>query len=382
MAIGHLNAVRVAHTVDTGAKPIRRILNALWLLEAKFGPPLLRCMQPERAHDLTLWALEKRLVPSAPAFDAKGLNLNLFGLNFESPIGLAAGFDKDAQAPMALLGQGFAFVEVGTVTPKPQPGNPKPRVFRLEDDAGIINRMGFNSDGLEAVRERLTRIARLRTRSGVIGLNLGANKLSDDHASDYVDSLRSVSGLADYYVVNVSSPNTPGLRGLQDKDRFDSLLSRLAEARPQSGALLVKIAPDLLQGEIEHIVQAALRHRIDGLIVSNTTVSRPADLHSQCKDEVGGLSGKPLRILALETLRRTYRYSRGALPLIGVGGISSASDAYERIRAGASLIQLYSALVYEGPALVTKIKRDLAELLERDGFRSVSDAVGVDVTLD
>jgi dihydroorotate dehydrogenase len=341
----------------------------------RLAGPLLRRLDSETAHRLAIRALATGLWPAPPRDDPPILQQRLWGLDFPSPIGLAAGFDKHAEAPDALLRHGFGFVEIGTVTPKPQAGNPRPRLFRLAEDRGAINRMGFNSEGLEAATARLAR----RPKRGIVGLNLGANKDSPDHAADYVAGLRSVAGLAQYYVINISSPNTPGLRGLQGKDRFGDLLARLAAARPAGTPLLVKIAPDLSEAELADIVEVALARAIDGLIIGNTTVSRPPTLHSRHRSEAGGLSGAPLKALALDVLRRAWRVSQGKLPLIGVGGIESGADAYQRIRAGASLVQLYTALVFEGPSLVNRIKRELAMLLERDGVRSIGEIVGADL---
>jgi dihydroorotate dehydrogenase len=336
--------------------------------------PILHLLDPETAHRLAIRILASGWVRPVPGIDPPILAQRLWGIDFPSPVGLAAGFDKHAEVPDRLLGQGFGFVEIGTVTPQPQAGNPQPRLFRLDADRGAINRMGFNSAGLEAVKARLAARAPL----GIVGLNLGANKESPDHAADYVAGLRTVGGLAQYYVVNVSSPNTPGLRGLQAKDRLDDLLQRLAEARPDKGPLLVKIAPDLSGAELADIVEVTLARRIDGLIIGNTTLSRPNDLRSPQRGEAGGLSGAPLKQLAHDVLARAYRLTGGKLPLIGVGGIESGADAYARIRAGASLVQLYTALVFDGPALVTRIKQELAALLRRDGFSSVAAAVGAD----
>lgn len=333
--------------------------------------PLLRGLDPENAHRLAIRALP--FAPRLASTDPSILAQRLWGLDFPSPVGLAAGFDKHAEAPDALLDQGFGFVEIGTVTPLPQAGNPRPRLFRLDADRAAINRMGFNSEGLDAVKARLA----VRVPRGIVGLNVGANKESPDHAADYVTGLRKLGGLGQYYVCNVSSPNTPGLRCLQAKDRLDDLLARLADARPPRGPLLVKIAPDLTEAELADIVEVAIARGIDGLIIGNTTIGRPP-LKSPQAGEAGGLSGRPLKALALEVLAKAYRLTGGKLPLIGVGGIESGADAYARIRAGANLIQLYTALVFDGPALVAQIKRDLAALLRRDGFSSVAAAVGTD----
>ncbi len=321
--------------------------------------PALRRLPREAAHELSLRALEIGLgrlwsIP-APAPDPPILAQRLWGFEFANPIGLAAGFDKDARAPDAMLRLGFGFVEVGTVTPRPQPGNPKPRLFRLDEDRAVINRMGFNSSGLGIVADRLSR----RTRSGVIGVNLGKNRDSADAAADYEEAIRRTAGLADYLVVNISSPNTPGLRALQARAALDALLRRLIDARDKTGPwvpLLLKIAPDLTSDERRDIAAVALDTGIDGLIVANTTVERPATLISRHAAEAGGLSGRPLFEASTAALADLYRLTQGRLPLIGVGGVANAADAYAKIRAGANLVQLYTALVFEGPALVGRIK--------------------------
>jgi dihydroorotate dehydrogenase len=307
--------------------------------------------------------------------DPPVLAQRLWGLDFANPVGLAAGYDKDARVPDAMLRLGFGFVEVGTVTPRPQPGNPKPRLFRLEQDQAIINRMGFNSGGLDAACERLSR----RIRSGIVGVNLGKNRDTDDATDDYGDGILRAARLADYLVVNVSSPNTPGLRELQRRAMLGSLLDRLLSVRETTGRrvpLLLKIAPDLASEECRDIAQVVLEAGIDGLIVSNTTVERPPDLFSRHAHEAGGLSGRPLFAPSTALLAEMYRLTQGRLPLIGVGGIANAEDAYAKIRAGASLVQLYTALVFAGPALVNKIKSGLAGLLRSDGFGSIAEAVG------
>jgi len=334
----------------------------------------------EAAHELSLRALALGAsgflgasVAAEP--DPPTLRQHLWGLDFANPVGLAAGYDKDARVPDAILGLGFGFVEVGTVTPCPQPGNPKPRLFTLEKDQAVVNRMGFNSGGLDAVCDRLSR----RARSGIVGLNLGKNRDSEDAAADYTEGIRRAARLADYLVVNVSSPNTPGLRELQRRAALASLLERLIEVREETGCrvpLLVKIAPDLTFEECRDIAHVALETGIDGLIVSNTTIARPPGLASRHALEAGGLSGRPLFAASTALLAEMYRLTRGRLPLIGVGGIASAEDAYTKIRAGASLIQLYTALVFAGPALVGQINSGLVNLLERDGFGSIAKAVG------
>ena len=339
--------------------------------------PLLRALPPEAAHRLTLAALAAGLAGRPPEPDPPILAQRLWSRDFPNPIGIAAGFDKDARVPDALLRLGFGFAEIGTVTPRPQPGNPKPRVFRLEADAALINRLGFNSGGLDPVIARLA----ARPRQGVVGVNLGKNRDSADPIADYAEGVRRTAALADYLVVNVSSPNTPGLRDLQARDTLETLLRTLLSARAESGAsppLLVKIAPDLSPEERADIAAVALATGIDGIIVSNTTVARPPGLRSPRAGEAGGLSGRPLFAPSTALLADIYRLTSGKLPLIGVGGVTSAADAYAKIRAGASLVQLYTALVFAGPTLLHDIKRSLAELLRRDGFASVAEAVGAD----
>jgi len=342
--------------------------------------PALRLLSPETAHDLTISALAAgcgglMLDRSAREPDPAILGQRLWGLDFPNPVGLAAGFDKDARVTDAMDAFGFGFVEIGTVTPRPQPGNPKPRIFRLEQEQAIINRMGFNSAGLDAVISRLSR----RPHAGIIGVNLGKNRDSDDATADYAEGIRLAASLADYIVINISSPNTPGLRQLQRRDSLESLLDRLLRTRDKSERrvpLLVKVAPDLTAAEREDIASVTLAAEIDGIIVSNTTVERPAGLVGPHARETGGLSGRPLFSPSTALLAEFFRLTHGRLPLIGVGGIASAGDAYEKIRAGACLIQLYTALVFVGPRVVAEIKRGLAELLRADGFASISQAVG------
>ena len=334
------------------------------------GAAVLRRLDPETAHQLALAALKAGLGGRVDARDAV-LATRVAGLDLPNPVGLAAGFDKNGEALNGLARAGFGFVECGSVTPLAQPGNPKPRLFRLSEDRAVINRMGFNNAGLDAFAHRLER----RPREAVIGANLGANKDTEDKAADYVAGLIRLRGLADYFTVNVSSPNTPGLRNLQGRAALDDLLGRLAEARGLE-PLFLKIAPDLTEAEVVMIVEACLGHGVDGLIVSNTTLDRPDSLRSVHAGESGGLSGAPLKDKALTALRRAHGASQGRLALIGVGGIASGADAYARIRAGASAVQIYSALIYEGPGLVMRIRRELADRLRADGFGSVAEAVG------
>ena len=334
------------------------------------GASLLRRLDPEVAHGFAIRALQWMPLPAAPADDPI-LATTVAGLRLSNPVGLAAGLDKNAEALGGLSRLGFGFIECGSVTPRPQSGNPKPRLFRLAEDRAIINRMGFNNAGLDAFAAHL----RTRPRTAVVGANLGANKDTADRAADYVVGLERLAGLADYFTVNISSPNTPGLRALQGREALDDLLGRVAEARPVDGVpVFLKIAPDLTATEIAMIVEAALANRIDGLIVSNTTLDRPAGLASPHAGESGGLSGAPLRDRALAVLRHAADASAGRLPLIGVGGIASGADVYARIRAGACAVQLYSALIYEGPGLISLITRDLALRLRADGFSTVAEA--------
>lgn len=343
--------------------------------------PLLLRLDPERAHRAAIAALKLGLVRTKSAPDDPVLACRVWGLGFGNPIGLAAGFDKDAEVIDAMLDLGFGFVEAGSVTPQPQPGNPRPRLFRLQEDAAVINRFGFNSRGLAAFATRLRR----RSRRGIVGANVGKNRQTEDAAADYVAGIEAVCGLADYLVCNVSSPNTPGLRGLQAREPIERLFTRVLEARRRSAPdpdrpppLLAKVGPDLTEAQIHDIAETAIAAGIDGLIVGNTTLERPPQLRSRYGSEAGGLSGHPLAVHARACLAAMYRYTRGRIPLIGCGGIASGAEAYARIRAGANLVQLYTGLVFEGPGLVQTIKADLARLLRADGFANVADAVGID----
>jgi len=345
---------------------------------------LLNGLDPEQAHSLALKALKTGLLRESAGGDAPILRQRLFGLDFPNPIGLAAGFDKDGEVYRQTLGLGFGFVELGSVTPRPQPGNPKPRLFRLTDDRAVINRMGFNNRGAAAMAQRLAeRVEGRGLRRGIVGVNLGKNKEQADAVADYVAGTRTLAACADYFVINVSSPNTPGLRALQGRATLEALIAAVLEARAalaleRAPPLLLKIAPDLTESDRADIAAVALNSGLDGLIVSNTTIARPPGLDPRFAGEAGGLSGKPLFRPSTDLLAEMHRRTGGRLPLIGVGGIGSAEDAYAKIRAGASLVQLYTALVFEGPGLVGRIKRGLTTLLERDGFKNVSEAVGVD----
>lgn len=334
----------------------------------------MRALDPEDAHTLAIRSLQAGLGPRGGADDPI-LATTVAGLALPNPVGLAPGFDKNAEVFGPMLRAGFGFVECGTVTPKPQAGNPRPRLFRLTEDRAVINRMGFNNEGLEAFAGRLS-----HRGAGIVGANIGANKDSEDRIGDYVTGLTRLWGLASYFTINISSPNTPGLRALQTKAALEELLGRLAEARdalPAAGRvpMFLKVAPDLEDGEVETITTAVAANGLTGIIVSNTTIGRPA-LKSRHAGEAGGLSGAPLMSLSTQMLGRFAEAAGGRLVLIGAGGIASGADAYAKIRAGAQAVQLYSALAFEGPGLVTRIKRELAERLQADGFGSLQAAVG------
>jgi dihydroorotate dehydrogenase len=337
-------------------------------------------LDPETAHDLTLWLLRHGLGPVARMPDDPILATRVWGREVANPIGLAAGFDKNAAVAGPMLRLGFGFIEVGSITPAPQPGNPRPRVFRLAEDEALINRLGFPCEGMAVAAERLHRW-RAESLGGLIGANLGKNRETQDAAADYAAGARALGPLADYLAINVSSPNTPGLRALQGGAELrrivDAVRAALAQAVPEAAPpLLVKIAPDLSEADIADIAAVALEPGVAGLIVGNTTVERPAELAGRHRAEAGGLSGRPLFARSTAVLGAIYRLTEGRVPLIGVGGVASAADAYAKIRAGASLVQLYTALVYQGPGLVTRIKTGLAELLRRDGFTNLAEAVG------
>jgi dihydroorotate dehydrogenase len=332
--------------------------------------PLVFAVDAERAHRLTIRALKALPAGRAAAADPV-LAARVAGLDFPTPVGLAAGFDKDAEVYRQMLGLGFGFVEVGTLTPLPQGGNPKPRLFRLAEDEAVVNRLGFNNGGLEPAKARLA-----GKRSGIVGVNVGANKDSSDRIADYERAVREMAPLADYITVNISSPNTPGLRALQDRGALEELVAAVTEARGAEAApVFLKVAPDLERADIDDIAAVAMG-RLDGLIVSNTTISRPA-LRSRHSGEAGGLSGAPLKMLALERLREFRSATGGQMPLIAAGGIGSGADAFERILAGASLVQLYSALVYEGPGLARRIAFELKALVQREGMSNIAEAVGL-----
>jgi dihydroorotate dehydrogenase len=358
----------------------------------KLARPALHLLDPERAHRVTIRALQFGLAwtrqPRQQADDPI-LRTSVWGLDFPNPIGLAAGFDKDAEVCDAMFGLGFGFVEAGTVTPRPQPGNSGRRLCRLDADEAVINRFGFNSRGIAPFAINLAR----RNRAGIVGANVGKNRETADAAADYITCIEAVAGLADYVVVNISSPNTPGLRALQARAQIDELLRRVLAARNRiappmaEGAaaapaaarqppLLVKVGPDLDDAQLRDIAEVALATGVDGLIVGNTTLARPAGLKSPQRDAQGGLSGQPLLAPSTACLGAMYRFTEGKIPIIGCGGIASGADAYAKIRAGASLVELYTALVFHGPALIGHIKRELAALLRADGFVCLTEAVG------
>ena len=345
----------------------------------KVATGLMRALPAEPAHKTTIKALKAGLGPTSNELDSPELQIEVGGLILPNPVGLAAGFDKDCEVPDAMLAAGFGFVECGTVTPHPQIGNPKPRLFRLTEDQAVINRMGFNNGGLDMFKARLEK---RRGKGGLIGANLGANKDSSDRIGDYLKGLSSLWGLSDYFTINISSPNTPGLRDLQSADEMDELLGRIADIRAElsgnkpSFPIFLKVAPDLAYSQIERVVEQARMYGMNAIIVSNTTIARPDSLKSIHKGEQGGLSGAPLFHPSTEILKEFYNAAAGKIDLIGVGGISNGEQAYAKIRAGAKAIQLYSALVFQGPALVTQINQDVKARLKADGFSSLSEAVG------
>lgn len=354
------------------------------------GPlwPLLRAglhaLDAETAHRATLAALERSPFRRSPVFDRR-LASRVFGLEFPNPVGLAAGFDKDARAPDALLAQGFGFVEIGSVTPRPQDGNPKPRLFRLPADRAVVNRMGFNNAGAQAALARL--LAR-RGRPGIVGVNVGANKDSMDRAADYATGIETFAGEASFFTVNVSSPNTPGLRDLQASAALDDLVARVIAARDAAAGrgapkrpVLLKIAPDLDLAGLDDVVAIAHKRGLDGLVVANTTLARPPNLRSLEAREAGGLSGAPLFRRATWILAETYVRTEGKIPLVGVGGVASGGDAVAKIRAGAKLVELYSALIYEGPGLIGRMLSALVEAMEGEGVSSLEALVGRDAAV-
>lgn len=352
--------------------------------------PLVRLLDAETAHNAGIMAAKAGLFPRETRPDPPSLQTTVWGRTFPNPLGMAAGFDKNAEIIRPLLDMGFGFVEIGSVTPLPQPGNPKPRCFRLPEHRAVINRYGFNSDGIEQVKTRLEKVKHAEnSQRGLIGVNLGKNKTSTDAAADYAAGVAALGPFADYLVINISSPNTPGLRALQSRAELENLVKAVKKARDalprkDTGSLgppplLVKIAPDLTEADKSDIAAVALRQGVDGLIVSNTTIQRPGPIATHVHgQEAGGLSGAPLYEMSTACLRDIYRLTKGKIPIIGVGGVSSGRDVYDKVRAGASLVEVYTAFSYDGPSFVPRVKSELAECLKADGFASVAEAVGAD----
>ncbi|XP_055639415.1 dihydroorotate dehydrogenase (quinone), mitochondrial [Toxorhynchites rutilus septentrionalis] len=344
--------------------------------------PIVRIIPPETAHKMAVFGVKLGVI-RPPYQDPEQLKTQLLGLTIENPVGIAAGFDKHGEAVSGLQHIGFGFVEIGSVTPEPQPGNPRPRVFRLNEDKAIVNRYGFNSEGHDVVYERLRKTREENGTKVTLGINLGKNKHSEDAVDDYVKGIKKFSCLADYLVINISSPNTPGLRTMQNKSTLQILLSEVIKARnslPRSEQrpILVKLAPDLSDGDVQEII-GVVKFKdcaIDGLIISNTTIDRPSSLKSYNAGQLGGLSGAPLNSKSTQLIAKVYKWTEGKIPIIGVGGISNGQDAYEKILAGASAVQLYTAFIYHGPPIVTKVKRELAQILEENGYQSIQQAVG------
>jgi dihydroorotate dehydrogenase len=353
----------------------------------KYTKPLFHAMDPETAHRASICAMKNGLHPCYDTVKDDRLKITLWNRTFFNPVGLAAGFDKNAEVMGPMLQMGFGFVEVGTVTPKPQIGNPRPRIFRDVKNEAVINRMGFPNKGLLTFKENIQKFSAQENRpAGIIGLNIGMNKDQTDPAADYCYLIRELGAYADYFTINISSPNTPGLRNLQSRENLLPLLERVKEERRLTcnqnnlPPLLVKLAPDLDEEQQEELAQAALDGDIDGLILTNTTLERPEFLPEEFRSQMGGLSGKPLTQKSTAIIRNFYYLTKGKIPIIGAGGISNAEDAYDKIKAGASLIQLYSALVYHGPELAHQINKDLLTFLKRDGFKSITEATGTEKT--
>ncbi|XP_075975457.1 dihydroorotate dehydrogenase 2 [Anticarsia gemmatalis] len=345
--------------------------------------PLSQLLSPELAHKLGVAAIKYGFFPPEKKDDPQVLKTKFLNYDLNNPIGIAAGFDKHGDAVIGLRKLGFSIVEIGSVTPEAQPGNPKPRVFRLPEDKAVINRYGFNSEGFDKVYKKIDSIEKTLLDKGLLGINLGKNKLSQSPTEDYTLGIKKFSDVADYFVINISSPNTPGLRALQKKEELQTLLTEINKTREvvqtkNKPPLLLKLAPDLSSEEMREIVSVISKPecKVDGLIISNTTVDRSALNNTQFKNEVGGLSGKPLTYKSTEMIREMYKMTKGKVPIVGVGGVFSGQDAYEKILAGANAVQIYTALIYHGPPIVSKIKTELAELLQRDGYNNVNEAVG------
>ncbi|XP_017889503.1 uncharacterized protein LOC108630623 [Ceratina calcarata] len=351
----------------------------------KFILPVVHKVDPELAHSAAVTFLKWGFLAKQPTEDPSSLAVNIWDMQFKNPVGMAAGFDKQGEAVEGLHKIGFSFVEIGSVTPKPQPGNPKPRLFRLLEDNAVVNRYGFNSDGHDIVWQRLKSLKEKQNFDGIVGINLGKNKTSEDAAQDFIDGIKKFSNVADYFVINVSSPNTPGLRSLQSGKELEQLLTKINKARQavqSKQPLLLKLAPDLSDSEKKDIADVILKRnsKVDGLILCNTTTSRN-NLVSPLKEETGGLSGAPLTDMSTAMISDMYKRTHGTVPIIGVGGIFTGADAYDKIKAGASLVQVYTSFAYRGPPIVAKIKRELNDMLKQDGLASIKDAVGKDVKL-
>lgn len=348
----------------------------------KLAKPFLHRMDPEDAHRLTLKALKTGALPCPSRIDDPALKTILWNRTFPNPVGLAAGFDKNAEVVGPMLKIGFGFVEAGTVTPRPQDGNPRPRVFRDADNEAVINRMGFPNEGMNAFRSNIEKFLESRPRpSGIVGINIGMNKGTEDPAKDYCALIKSLGPYADYLTVNISSPNTPGLRNLQDRENLLPLLEKIMDERARSCGtdappLLVKLAPDLTESQQQDIAKTVLEANVDGVILTNTTLDRPDHLTDGFREQAGGLSGAPLTQKSTEIIRNFYRFTDKKIIIIGAGGISTAEDAYEKIKAGASLVQLYSALVFHGPDLVPDILSGLLSAMKKDGYTHISQAIG------
>lgn len=346
--------------------------------------PVLFSMDPEKAHNLTIKLMKRGLVPGCKSANNPKLAQTLWGLNFPNPVGLSAGFDKNAEVISPSFKMGFGFVEVGTVTPKPQHGNPKPRVFRCPEHGAVINRMGFPNDGMNLFKNNLAKFLAAGDRApGVVGVNIGMNKSQTDPSKDYGVLIKMLGPMADYLTINISSPNTPGLRDLQSREPLLDLLRTVKKERATACGdhpppILVKFAPDLDESKQEELAEALLEASIDGIIITNTTLDRPMFLPQNFRDEQGGLSGQPLTEKSTNVIRNFYKLTAGKIPIIGVGGISNGAQAYEKIKAGASLVQLYTALIFKGPTIANSINEELLALLEKDGYTNISEAIGVD----
>ncbi|KAM3965015.1 dihydroorotate dehydrogenase 2 [Aphomia sociella] len=345
--------------------------------------PASQYLSPEWAHKVGIFAIKYGLFPEESYIDSKVLNTRFLDNNLSNPIGIAAGFDKHGDAVTGLRNIGFSIIEIGSVTPEPQPGNPKPRVFRLPEDKAVINRYGFNSEGHNEVYKKIQNLDKVLIDNGLLGINLGKNKLSENAALDYALGIKKFYDTADYFVINISSPNTPGLRSLQKKEELQELLTVINKTRDSIQSvkkipLFLKLAPDLTQEEIKDILSVITKKesKVDGLIISNTTIDRSSLINEKFANEAGGLSGRPLTNKSTEMIKNIYKLTKGKIPIIGVGGVFTGQDAYEKILAGANVVQIYTAFIYHGPPVITKIKTELAELLERDGYKNVNDAIG------